>query len=392
MADVTIARMGERGDGLANGRAYPRTLPGEVIDDSGHVLKASPDRIDPFCPVFDICGGCKTQHWAEAPYQAWKTSLLTDALKAKSLDAEMKPLIDAHGEGRRRVALHVRQVDGRWRAGFMEAGTHTLVPIDTCPILVSRLQDAPQIAAQLGELFGNCDVSITVADNGLDVAIKAERKMADKAVAQFGTFMQRHGITRVALNGHTFTQSQPPTITMGKARVGLTVGGFLQATQKGEETLVALVREQMKKVRSVADLFCGIGPFALRLSEQAQVTAIDSDKAAIASLQNTLRNTQGLKPIKAEALDLFHNPLTAMELADFDLVVLDPPRAGAEAQCNWLAKSKVKRVAYVSCDVQSFARDAAILVKAGFKLGNVTPVDQFKYSPHLELVAAFRRA
>jgi len=286
----------------------------------------------------------------------------------------------------------VRQIDSRWRSGFMEAGTHTLVPIDTCPILVPRLQYAPQIAAQLGELFGNCDVSVTVADNGLDVAIKAERKMADKAVAQFGTFMQRHGITRVALNGHSFTQSQPPVITMGRARVGLTVGGFLQATQKGEETLVALVQEQMKKVRHVADLFCGIGPFALRLAEQAQVTAIDSDKAAIASLQNTLRNTKGLKPVKAEVLDLFHNPLTAMELADFDLVVLDPPRAGAEAQCNWLAKSRVKRVAYVSCDVQSFVRDAAILVKAGFKLGTVTPVDQFKYSPHLELVAAFRRA
>ena len=391
MSELTIIRMGERGDGLANGRAYPRTLQGEVIDQAGRVLKPSPDRIDPFCPVFDICGGCKTQHWREEPYRIWKTSLLTEALNAKGLDTRISPLIDAHGEGRRRVALHVRKIANEWRAGFMEAGTHKLVPLDSCPILVQRLQNAPQIAAQLGVIFGDCDVAVTAVQNGLDLAIKAERKLADKAAVQFAPFMQRHGIARIAVNGHTEGQTQVPVITMGKALVQLPVGSFLQATQEGEETLAQLLGDQLRKVKNMADLFCGVGPFALRLAEKTAVTAIDSDKPVIGALQTALRNTQGLKPVKAEARDLFQNPLVPAELNDFDLVALDPPRAGAEAQCRMLAKSRVKRVAYVSCDVQSFARDAAILVTGGFKLEEVTPVDQFKYSPHLEMVAAFRR-
>ncbi|MBG1232038.1 class I SAM-dependent RNA methyltransferase [Aestuariivirga litoralis] len=392
MSDVTIARMGERGDGLAEGRAFPRTLPGEVVADDGHVITPSPDRVDPFCPVFEVCGGCKTQHWSEEPYRAWKTALLADALKAKGLETKINPLIDAHGEGRRRVALHVRKVNGTWRSGFMEAGTHELVPLETCPILVPRLKNAVEIAAQLGELFGDCDVAVTAAGNGLDLNIKAERKLADKAAIQFGPYMQRHGITRMAVNGEVAGQLQVPVMQMGKGLVNLPIGSFLQATQLGEETLVRLLAEQLRKVKNIADLFCGVGPFALRLAEKVAVTAIDSDRNSISALQLALRYAQGLKPVKAEVRDLFRNPLTNTELNEFDLVALDPPRAGAEAQCQWLAKSKVKRVAYVSCDVQTFARDAALLVAAGYTLNEVTPVDQFKYSPHLELVAAFSRA
>ena len=392
MADIVIERMGEKGDGLSASRVFPRTLPSETVNAIGKVLNASPDRVPAFCPVFEICGGCKLQHWREAPYHQWKTALLASALKARGLETEIKPLIDAQGTGRRRVSLHVREVKGQWRAGFMAEGSHNLVPIDSCPILVPKLQTAPEIASKFGPFFGACDVSFTSADNGLDIAIKADRKLAEKAIAPFDALMHAGGIKRIALNGQTLTQLAPPLVNLGKAQVAFPIGSFLQATAKGESVLGDMVFAHAKKAKRILDLFCGVGPFTFKLAEGFSVHAVDSDKSAIAALQSAVRNVQGLKPITAEARDLFVNPLVPQELKEFDLVLLDPPRAGAEAQCQNLAKSMVKRVIYVSCDVQSLARDAAILVKSGYKFASATPVDQFKYSAHLETVALFTRA
>ncbi len=384
--------MGERGDGLAAGHAYPRTLPGETISLAGQVIKLSPNRIAAFCPVFETCGGCKLQHWHAEPYRAWKTACLASALKARGIETEIKPLIDAHGQGRRRVSLHVREIDGQWRAGFMAEGSHTLVPIYTCPILVPKLQNEPEIAAKFGNIFGDCDVAITLVDNGLDIAVKASRTLAEKAIAQFAPLMRDHGIARIAVNGETRAQQAVPLVHMGKALVALPVGTFLQATALGENTLGGLIVGYVKKSKRVLDLFSGAGPFTFRLAEKCAVHAIDSDKTAIAALQAATRKLQGLKPITAEVLDLFRNPYTPMDFKEFDCVVLDPPRSGAEAQCRNIAKSQLRRAIYVSCDVQSFARDAAVLVSEGFTLEEVTPVDQFKYSPHLEMVACFTRS
>ncbi len=391
MAETTIERMGERGDGLAQGKAFPRTLPGEKLDSSRHVLQISAERVPPLCPVFETCGGCKLQHWQIEPYHRWKTSLLVEALAAKGIVTKINPLIDAHGHGRRRVSLHLREANGIWRAGFMAEGSHVLVPIDHCPVLVPKLHDAPRIAAYFGTFFGACDVAITATDNGLDIAIKANRKLADKALAQFDSFMRQNAVTRIALNGQILSQLAPPLMQMGKAQVSLPIGGFLQATTLGEETLVNLSAHHLKKSRRILDLFCGVGPFALRLSEKMAVHGVDLEKPAVAALQAAVRMALGLKPVTAEVLDLFHNPMTPAELNEFDGVVLDPPRAGGEAQCRNLAKSKIKRIAYVSCDVQSLARDAAILITGGYRLVEATPVDQFKYSPHLETVALFTR-
>ncbi len=392
MSEFKIERIGEKGDGLSASRSFARTLPGEIVNNVGNVLTPSPDRVTPFCPVFDKCGGCKLQHWAAEPYQAWKTALLTHALAARGLHPKIHPLTDAHGDGRRRVALHVREIDGRWRAGFMAEGSHNLVPIDACPILTPKLQAAPELAAKFGIFFGACDVSIIAAENGLDIAIKATRKLADQAVAQFDGLMRAQTIMRIAVNGETRAQLTPPLVKMTKAMVPIPVGGFLQATQKGEDTLAELILSHAKKSKSIADLFCGSGPFTFALAQKHTVHAVDSEKPAIAALQSAVRNTQGLKPITAEVRDLFRNPLTPMELKEYDLVVLDPPRAGAEAQCGNLAKSKVKRVVYVSCDVQSLARDAKLLCQAGYSFESVTPVDQFKFSAHLETVSLFTRA
>ena len=275
MSELIIERVGEKGDGLAAGKAYARALPGEVVDAKGQVLKPSADRIAAFCPVFDSCGGCKLQHWRDEPYRAWKASLLSSALAARGLQTKFGEIIDAHGLGRRRVALHVRDVAGRWRAGFMAEGSHNLVPIDRCPILVPQLQAAPELAAKFGAFFGDCDVWVTAADNGLDIAIKAKRKLAEQAVAQFELLMRANNITRIAVNGETRGQLAPPNLMLGKAMVGLPVGGFLQATLKGEEVLAELIHANLKKSQRVLDLFCGIGPFTFRLAARHTVHAVD---------------------------------------------------------------------------------------------------------------------
>ena len=184
---------------------------------------------------------------------------------------------------------------------------------------------------------------------------------------------------------------QPPGVTMGKARVILPPGSFLQATAAGEETLAALVAEHCRRAKHIADLFCGVGPFALRLAEKSRASAYDSDAGAIAALQKAVASTSGLKPVRSEARDLFRRPLVAEELRDFDAVVFDPPRQGAQAQAERLAASKVPLVIAVSCNVATFARDARILIEGGYKINGVTPVDQFRHTPHVELVARFRR-
>ncbi len=399
MTIVKIDRLGSKGDGMGlvgdTNVFLTKVLAGETVEVNQGKLKRivepSSERISAFCRYFEHCGGCKFQHWQQAPYAVWKRSLVVDALKSKGIEAVVEPLIDAHGAGRRRVALHVRQSGDEWVAGFMEAKTHDLVAIDLCAVLVPQLVDATKLAASFGPTLGNCDVMITVADNGLDVAIKADRQAANKHVAQFRMIMEKYKVMRLALNDEVVAQLTTPTIAIGPAHLQLPINSFLQATAAGEDDLVRIAKAHFKKAKKILDLFCGVGPFTFRLAEIGKVHGIDSDKNAVASLLQATRFVQGLKPITAEARDLFDNPLVAEELNEYDSVIFDPPRAGAEEQCKHLAKSKVKRIVSVACDVQSFARDAAILIKGGFKIGQVTPIDQFKYSAHVEIVANFTR-
>lgn len=395
----TVERLGQKGDGLVRAGDIqlhvPKVLAGEDIDlEMGkltRVVTPSPERIAPFCQYYDRCGGCKFQHWAEVPYHNWKRSLLVDALSAQNIKVEVAPLIDAHGVGRRRVSLHVREVDGVWRSGFMEQKSHDLIALDECPVLEPALKRSAELAAAFGPSLGACDVAVTAAHNGIDVSIKAERKVVLRRLEALNEIVQRFSILRLSVNGEVHTAKETPHVTIGKAHVTLPTTSFLQATALGEATLAELVVDAVKASKHVADLFCGVGPFALRLAEKAKVYAADSDKPAIAAIQQALRNTQGLKPVDAQYRDLFREPLTTMELKPFDAVVLDPPRAGAEAQARQLAKSQVRRVVLVSCDIANFARDAAILIKGGYSLKTVTPVDQFKWTAHLEMVGVFTK-
>ncbi len=399
MKQYRVTKLGQRGDGIVgvdDGTLHvAKVLPGEMIElrDGAlfRVASPSPERVPPFCIHYDTCGGCKFQHWQEAPYRAWKRDLLVATLAAHGLDATVGPMIDAHGDGRRRVSLHVREINGQWQAGFMEQKSHDLVAIDTCPVLVPALAVAARIAASFGPMLGPCDVAITAADNGLDVSIRAERKAVDRRMTGFVDLMQRWKLLRLSINGEVVASHGQPEVHFGIVAVPLPVQSFLQATVLGEATLTALVLDAFPKVKHVLDLFGGVGTFTLPLAKTTRVTSVDSDRQAIDSLQKAVKAAQGLKPVTAIVRNLFNAPYTFMELRDFDAVVLDPPRAGAEAQVKMLAKSKISHVAYVSCDMQSFARDAKILVKSGFALKQVTPVDQFKWTVHLEMVGVFTR-
>ncbi len=389
---VTIEHLNWRGEGVSAGQTFRNVLARETIDPAtGQVLQSSPERIEPFCKYYNKCGGCQLQHWQQTPYQDWKKDLIVTALKKRGLDFPVGEIIDAHGAGRRRVSLHVRRKVGAVIAGFMAARSHDLIDIDQCPILVPALQNSTDIARKLGSKLGDCDVSLTAADNGLDVSIKAERKIADEQMPRLAGLVAEMNLARLTINGDLVAIRAAPMISIGRALVQVPAGSFLQATEPGEEALAKLVLDSLGKAKSVADLFCGVGPFALRIAEKAKVTAFDSDKPAIASLNQAARLTTGIKPLKAEVRDLMREPLVANELKEFDAVVFDPPRAGAEAQARQLAKSNVKTVVAVSCDPASFARDAEILVSGGYKLKSITAVDQFKWTSHVEIVAAFTR-
>lgn len=411
---LTIDHVGHRGDGvsIAPGEAIyvPYTLRGETVE-VDHVVGNHPDRrkllavevasserVEPFCPHFGVCGGCAIQHWAAEPYRAWKRNVVLETLAQAGIDCEVAPLIDAHGAGRRRVTLHGRfGTHDILKVGFSATSSHDVIPIDRCPILDPALDGALDAAWALAEPLTSgmpvtkpLDIQVTATANGLDVDVRGSGPLPTSLVTALSRVAEQHRLARLTRHGELVLQRLPPTVTMGRAEVTLPPGSFLQATVAGEETLAALVTENIGKAKNVADLFCGVGPFALRLAEKARVTAYDSDTGAIAALAKAARSP-GLKPVKCERRDLFRRPLVPQELRDFDAVVFDPPRQGAQAQALKLAASKVPVVVAVSCNAATFARDARLLVDGGYRLEAVVPVDQFRHTPHVELVARFGR-
>jgi 23S rRNA (uracil1939-C5)-methyltransferase len=407
---LTIRALGHRGDGIADtadGPVFvPYTLPGEAVEvepfpgsaDRRHLLRVetpSAERIAPVCPHFAVCGGCQTQHWDFARYLDWKRSLVVDALRQAGLDAPVDDLIDAHGEGRRRAVFHARRSQkGVLEVGFAAYRAHYIVSIDRCPVLAPSLTGAIPAAWALAEALGAMkkplDIQVTASEAGLDVDVRGSGGLPPQRAAALVRLAETHRLARLTRHGEMIAQRATPTVRMGKATVALPPGAFLQATAEGEAVLARLVAAHVGAAKLVADLFCGVGPFALRLAEGARVLAADSDAAAVAAL-NQAAKAPGLKPVDAQARDLFRRPLLPEELKRCDAVVFDPPRQGAEAQARELAASKVPRVVAVSCNAATFARDARLLVDGGYKLIAVTPVDQFRHSAHVEIVAGFER-
>jgi 23S rRNA (uracil1939-C5)-methyltransferase len=409
---LVIDHVGHFGDGVAlvdgNNVYVPYTLGGETVEVApvpGHhpdrrrllqVERASPERTTPFCPHFGVCGGCAIQHWQAESYRAWKRDIVVGTLAQAKLACEVAPLLDAHGLGRRRITLHARiGTHDVLKVGFAAANSHDIIPVDHCPILDPGLSGALDAAWAIAEpLISTAkplDIQITATDNGLDVDVRGSGPLPATLIATLSRVAEEHRLARLTRHGELVLMRTPPTIAIGTARVTLPPGSFLQATAAGEEALAALVTGHCQRAKHIADLFCGVGPFALRLAAQSRIAAFDSDAGAVTALQKAATSTSGLKPVKAETRDLFRRPLMPQELRDYDCVVFDPPRQGAQAQVVQLAASKIPVVVAVSCNVATFARDARILVDGGYRLAGVTPVDQFRHTPHVELVARFSR-
>lgn len=406
MSDLlTIERIGHRGDGIAltaSGEAFvPYALPGETVETSAEperperrslvrVVTASPERTAPICPHFGICGGCATQHWQLAPYLAWKRQLVIDALRLEGIDSPVEQCVDAHGDGRRRVTLHART----GAVGFMEARAHRLVAIEQCPVLSPALTGALPAAHAIATLLRDgkpLDLQITATDTGLDVDVRGSGALKAAQSTALARLAAEHRLVRLTRHGEMIAQNAVPVLRIGKALVTPPPGAFLQATAKGEDTLAALVVENAGKAKRIADLFCGIGTFALRLAERARVTAADSEDGAIEALKQAAANTQGLKPVDTQARDLFRRPMQPLDLKGVDAVVFDPPRQGAAEQAKILAAGTARVIVAVSCNPATFARDVKTLIAGGYRLTRVTPVDQFRYSPHVEVVGRLEK-
>jgi 23S rRNA (uracil1939-C5)-methyltransferase len=369
---------------------------GEMLE----LLEASPDRVTPPCPHFGICGGCALQHWAAEPYLAWKADQIRQALSYERIETEIMPTFAAPPGARRRLALHARRGKGGVAVGFKARRSWDLVPIEVCPISDPRLVAAFPALRALAAPFLEHPKSaptlhVTWTDTGLDVdvtgierksgGLSADARMRAAAAAQTANF------ARVTLAGEMVYQARTPIIRFGKAMVGLPAGGFLQAVASAEAEMARLAVEAVAGAARIADLYCGAGAFTFRLAEVGSVYAADSSEGAVAALKSAIATAPGLKSITAEARDLVRRPVLAVELKKTEAVVFDPPRAGAAEQSGEIGRSKAGRVVAVSCNPQTFARDARILTDAGFRLDRVHPIDQFLWSPHVELVGVFSR-
>ncbi len=407
-AILTIARLGGQGDGVAdsgNGPVFvPFALPGERVNvalggkcaDLVSVLDPSPQRVEPACRHFTSCGGCAMQHLEEDAYRGWKRSLLVEALRAKGIGVEVDPLVSCPPHSRRRAALTAKRTENGILLGFNAALSHRIVDIEECPVMEPELVAALSLLRRLAGLVARTSdafrFSVTRTASGLDVATQGSGRLEGKARQAAIEFCIASGIARLTVDGEIVIEPKKPAIMVGEVSVSPPPGAFLQAVAEAEEAMAGLVAGHLAKAKRVADLFAGIGTFALRLARQSEVHAVEGDAPALAALDRAFRFGQGLKKVTVEKRDLFVRPLTFKELdASFDGLVFDPPRAGAEAQAAQIARSQVRLVAAVSCNPLTLARDLSILIAGGYQLKRVVPVDQFLWSPHLEAVALLEK-
>ena len=348
------------------------------------------------CIHFGVCGGCTLQDLPQAEYREYKRGEVVRALTKQGLgDAEGAAVVEVPGGTRRRAVFKIARRDGATAVGFHALKSHSIVDMRECLVLTpALLKLAERLRSLMNTLLADgqhAEAHVSEADNGIDIGFRANVQLKPALTKAFAKAAPQMGVVRVLWNGGLAFESAAPIVRFGKADVKLPPECFLQPTRAGEEALLARVLDATKGAKAIADLFSGCGTFSLPLAARARVHAVEKGETMLAALLSAAKATSGLKPVTTAKRDLFKVPLNSVELGKFDAVTLDPPRAGAQAQAIQLAKSKIDRVVYVSCDAQTFVRDARILVDGGFRLGSVTPVDQFLWSEHIELVAAFTR-
>jgi 23S rRNA (uracil1939-C5)-methyltransferase len=410
--DLVVDHVGAQGDGVAKGPRgpvyVPLTLPGERVRATvegdraiaAELLAESPERVAPVSPHYGACGGCSLQHWAREPYLAWKREQVRLALGRERIETEIAETIPCPPGSRRRLALHARPRKGGAVLGFKARRSWSLVEVEVCPIadpaIMRALPGLRRLAAALFEHPKSAPtLHVTATLSGLDVDVTGvERKsggLTADARMRAAEAASEADLARVTLSGEIVYGARQPVVRLGAATVALPPGAFLQAVPQSEAAMARLAVEATAGAKGIADLFCGVGTFTFRLAEVAPVLAADSSADGVRALKAALGTAAGLKPVTAEARDLFRRPVTAEEMKRCDAVLFDPPRAGAAAQVTEIARTKAEVVVGVSCNPATFARDARVLIEAGFRLERATPVDQFLWSPHIELVGVFRR-
>lgn len=410
---LRITRLGLQGDGVGESHptadaqpvAYvPGTAPGDIVraemtGDRGRLLEIlteGDDRRAPVCRHFGVCGGCRFQHVGEDVYLAWKTGLLTTALRAQGIEAQPEPIWTAGDRARRRAVFAAGIGETGFSFGFHGFRSHEIVAIEECPLLTPALEQKLPALRSLAQIA--CTkahpLTLTVTDciGGLDVAVAGlPRDLNADVRARLVDSAREAGAARLSLNGEVAAEWRRPVISAGDVMLLPPPGGFLQACANAETQMREHVLAAIGASGPTLDLFSGCGTFSLPLSLTRAVHAVEYDQASLEALKTAVKLAEGAKPVTVEQRDLFRRPLLASEVSRFKSVVIDPPRAGAEAQCRQLAKSRVQRLALISCNPITFARDLKILMEGGYRLGKIWPIDQFRYSAHLEIVASLRR-
>ena len=400
----TITRLGHHGDGIAEGPVFvPRSLPGEVVTgeivqgriEAPRILTPSPLRIKAPCPHYRNCGGCALQHAQPDFVTEWKEGVIRQALAAQGLSAEFRMPHISPLHSRRRAGFAGRRLKKGVLVGFHARASDVITPVPECLILHPDLTAALPLMEDLTARFGSrkttLSLSLTRSDAGLDLAVTGGKPLDDRMRAELGQWAGQAGLARLAWADEVIAQAQPPFHQIGRALVAPPPGAFLQATKQAERALQAAVQDALGDAAHILDLFAGCGTFAIPLAERAEVHAVEGEAEMLHALDAGWRQATGLKRISHEARDLFRRPLLPAELKKFEGAVIDPPRAGAEAQSAALADSSIKQIAAVSCNPATFARDAKLLITGGYRLEWVQMVDQFRFSPHVELAAKFTR-
>ncbi len=404
MSGLVVERLGHLGDGILAGPVFAaRCLPGEVIEGeivdgriaAPRILEPSEHRVSPPCRHYKSCGGCAVQHASDVFVAEWKLGIVRSALEAHGLETELRPVHSSPPRSRRRAVFSGRRTKKDVLIGFHARASDTVIEVPDCQLLRPELLAThPALAAMIragGSRKGELGFTVTLTDAGPDIAVHGGKPLDLPLRTALGAIAGEHGLARLSWGSEQVAQGARPLVRFDGLAVEPPPGAFLQATEDGEAALRDAVREIVGDAGRIVDLFAGCGTFALPLARQAEVHAVEGLDDLTHALEAGWRRATGLKRVTVETRDLYRRPLLPDELDKFDAIVIDPPRAGAQAQCTEIARSAVDRVASVSCNPVTFARDAALLVQAGFRLEWVQLVDQFRWSTHVELAACFTR-
>lgn len=412
MTELVIDRLAHLGDGVTDtdrGPVFvPFTLPGERVRVGAihksraaleEIMAPSPDRVDPVCSHFGACGGCALQHVSTGQTAIFKRDVVLGALDGQGVKAEcVHDTLSVPLESRRRVSLKAVWTRDGIILGFAERASHTVINLSHCPVAAPHIVSAlPALRDLFRTLFSErsrADLHVTASETGLDLDLRMGREPSLDDRFDLADLAEAHDWARLSWNGEIISERRAPLLTIGGVAVHLPVGGFLQASADTDRLFAEHITKAVAGRKRVLDLFSGVGTIALALAKSHAVAAIEGDKAACHALRQAADGAAGagrINPVKVLKRDLFRRPLMAAELKGLDAIMFDPPRAGAEAQCREMAQSTVPLIVGVSCDPKSFARDARLLCEGGYKLKAVTPIDQFRFSPHVEMIGVFER-